>query len=257
MELIRGPLRKDFPLLDFEEVKVGLIEARDDLLPGMPEALREYARRRLTGKGVEVRLGTAVSRVSEKGVLLGNGSTLSSETVVWTAGVRGAPPGNDRGVPMSKDGRVRVEPTLQVPGHPGIYAVGDMAYLEQEGKPLPMMAPVAIQMGKAAAKNIARQAAGLDPLPFRYRDSGSMVILGRNAAVAQLRDSGYTGFFAWVLWLAVHIYQLIGFRNRLVVMINWAWDYLFYERAVRIILPGPRPGVQARSDEGHVRDQRL
>jgi len=255
VELIRGPLRKDFPSLDFGEVRVVAIEARDGLLPGMPEALRDYARRTLVRKGVEVRLGTTVSRVTGGGTRLKDGTFIPSETIVWTAGVRGESPGEGWGVPVPADGRVRVAPTLQIPGHPEVYAVGDLAYLEQGGKPLPMMAPVAIQMGKAAAENIARQVAGLAPLPFRYRDPGIMVILGRNAAVAHLRGRGYTGFFAWVLWLAVHIYQLIGFRNRLVVMINWAWDYLFFERAVRIILPGPRPGAEVRADEAPARDR--
>lgn len=255
VELIRGPLRRDFPSLDFREVRVVVIEARDGLLPGMPEPLREYARRKLVRKGVEVRLGTVVCRVTERGVHLADGVFLPSETVVWTAGVRGESPGDGWGVPAPADGRVRVAPTLQVPGHPGIYAAGDVAYLEQDGKPLPMMAPVAIQMGKAAAENIARQIAGLPPLPFRYRDPGSMVILGRNAAVAHLRGRGHTGFFAWILWLAVHIYQLIGFRNRLVVMINWAWDYLFYERAVRIILPRPHAGAEARAREARIRER--
>ena len=256
VELIRGPLRKDFPSLDFREVKVLVIEARDGLLPGMPEALRDYARRKLVRKGVEVRLGATVSRVTGEGVLLEDGSFIPTETIVWTAGVRGESPGEGWGVPVPGDGRVRVAPTLQVPGHPGVYAVGDLAYLEQDGKPLPMMAPVAVQMGRAAAENIARQVAGLAPLPFRYRDPGTMVILGRNAAVAHLRGRGYTGFFAWVLWLAVHIFQLIGFRNRLVVMINWAWDYFFYERAVRIILPGPRPEAEVRAGEAPARDRK-
>jgi NADH dehydrogenase len=256
VELIRGPLRKDFPSLDFREVKVLVIEARDGLLPGLPGALRAYARKRMVQKGVEVRLGTTVSGVTGGGVLLEDGSFLPTETIVWTTGVRGESPDEGWGVPVPADGRVRVAPTLQVPGHPEVYAVGDLAYLEQDGKPLPMMAPVAIQMGKAAAENIARQVAGLAPLPFRYRDPGTMVILGRNAAVAHLRGRGYTGFFAWVLWLAVHIYQLIGFRNRLVVMINWAWDYFFYERAVRIILPGPRPEAEVRADEAPAPDRR-
>lgn len=241
-ELIQGPLRKDFPSLDFREANVLVIEAKDGLLPGMPEPLRRYAMKRLTRKGIDVRTGTAVRRVGRDGVYLEDGAFIPSETTVWTAGVRGEPLGGKWSVPLSPDRRVKVTPSLELPGYPGIYAVGDLAYFEQDGETLPMMAPVAIRMGAAAAGNIVRRIAGDAPLPFRYRDPGSMVILGRNAAVAHHRGRNYTGFPAWLVWLAVHIYQLIGFRNRLFVMINWAWDYFFFERAVRIILPGSRPG---------------
>lgn len=248
-ELIRGPLRKDFPSLDFREVKVLVLESRAGLLFGMPEPLCAYAFRRLARKGVEVRLRATVSRVTGKGVHLKDGGFVPSETVVWTAGVRGEACAAGWGVPVSGDGRVRVTPTLEVPGHPGVYVIGDQAFVEQDGKPLPMMAPVAVQTGAAAARNIVRQVAGRRPVPFRYRDSGSMVILGRNAAVAHVHGRSFTGFPAWIVWLAVHIYQLIGFRNRLVVMINWAWDYLFFERAVRIILPGPVAAAGDRAGE--------
>ena len=248
-ELIRGPLRKDFPSLDFREVKVLLVEAKEGLLFGMTEALRRYALERLSRKGVDVRLGASVRRVAKDGIHLEDGAFIPSETTVWTAGVCGESFEGIRSVPLSPDRRVKVTPTLELPGCPGIYAVGDLAYFEEAGRALPMMAPVAIQMGAAAARNIARQVAGQAPLPFRYRDPGSMVILGRNAAVAHLRGRDYTGFPAWIVWLAVHIFQLIGFRNRLVVMINWAWDYFLYERAVRIILPESRPGEGIPADE--------
>ena len=252
-ELIHGPLRKDFPSLDFREARVLVIEAKDGLLSGMPETLRRYALKRLTRKGIDVRLGTTVRLVAENGVHLEDGTFIPSETTVWTAGVRGESFEGIRSVPLSPDRRVKVTPTLELPGYPGIYAVGDLAYFEEAGKALPMMAPVAIQMGTAAAGSIVRQIAGKAPLPFRYRDPGSMVILGRNAAVAHLRGRRYTGFPAWIVWLSVHIYQLIGFRNRLVVMINWAWDYFFFERAVRIILPESRPGEGVPADEASPR----
>lgn len=248
-ELIRGPLRKDFPSLDFREARVIVLESRDLLLFGMPEPLCAYALRRLAQKGVEVRLRTTVGRVGGRGVHLTDGGFVPSETVVWTAGVRGESCAAGWGIPVSADGRVPVTPTLEVPGHPGVYVIGDHARFEQDGKPLPMMAPVAVQMGAAAARNIERQVAGRAPVPFRYRDSGSMVILGRNAAVAHVRGRSFTGFPAWVAWLAVHIYKLIGFRNRLVVMIDWAWDYFFFERAVRIILPGHEASAAERAGE--------
>jgi len=130
---------------------------------------------------------------------------------------------------------VRVTPALEVPEHPNIYVIGDAAYLEVNGAPLPMMAPVAIQMAETAAANIRRRIAGATPVAFVYRDPGSLATIGRNAAVAYIRGIGFTGFPAWVVWLVVHIIQLIGFRNKLFVLLNWAWDYFFYERAARLI----------------------
>ncbi|GIV68351.1 NAD(P)/FAD-dependent oxidoreductase [Caldilinea sp.] len=121
--------------------------------------------------------------------------------------------------------------------HPEVYVIGDLAYVEQDGSPLPMVAPVAIQQGRFAAQNVLRQLWGQQPLPFRYHDQGAMVTIGRNAAVVQLRNLEFTGFPAWVLWLSVHLFNLVGFRNRLLVMLNWAWDYFFFERTVRLILP--------------------
>jgi NADH dehydrogenase len=135
------------------------------------------------------------------------------------------------------DGRVPVDSTLCVPGHPEVYVVGDSAYLEQAGAPLPMLAPVATQQGEAAAENILLQAAGFPARPFRYHDKGTMAAIGRNAAVAVVAGHAFMGFAAWLLWLIIHITSLIGFRNRLLVLTNWAWDYLFFERGVRLIAP--------------------
>ncbi len=242
-ELIRGPLAKDFPGLDLGEVHVALLEARESLPPGWPERLRTYTEGRLRRMGVEVRVRAAVSEVTPHAVHLKDGTVIPTETVIWTAGVRGDPSAHAWGLPTARDGRVTVLPTLQVPGRPEVYVVGDLAYCEQDGGPLPMLAPVAMQQGAAAARNIERQAAGVDPLPFRYRDPGTMLTIGRNAAVACLGRRCFSGFPAWVVWLSVHIFKLIGFRNRLLVLINWAWDYFFYERAVRLILPLPaNPG---------------
>lgn len=236
-ELIRGPLAKDYPSLDFQEVRVLLLEARDRLLPNMPERLQAYALKRLRRMGVEVRLRAMVSRVTPEAVHLQGGTVIPAETTVWTAGVRGDPQAANWGLPTARGGRVAVLPTLQVPGHPEVYVIGDLAYLEEDGRPLPMVAPVAIQQGVAAARNILRQANGEAPLSFRYRDLGTMATIGRNAAAVQLGRWTFTGFPAWVLWLGVHLLRLIGFRNRLLVLINWAWDYFLFERAVRLVLP--------------------
>ena len=225
-ELIRGPLVKDFPMLDFRQVRLVLLEAVEGLLPGLPERLRAYTQARLGRMGVEVRLQAVVSEVTPQAVHLKDGTVIPTETVVWTAGVCGDPLARAWGLPTARGGRVPVLPTLQVNGHPQVYVIGDLAYLEEAGRPLPMIAPVAIQQGMHAARNIIRQVRGSEPLPFHYRDPGTMVTIGRNAAVACLGRRCLTGFAAWVVWLSVHLFKLIGFRNRLLVLINWAWDYL-------------------------------
>jgi len=236
-ELIRGPLVKDYPGLDFRLVRLVLLEARDSLLGGLPHRLRDYSRQRLGRMGVEVHLGAAARRITPVAVELADGSQIPTETVAWTAGVKGSPGVDAWGLPVARNGLVPVLPSLQAPGHPEVYVIGDLAFAPQDGQPLSMIAPVAIQQGVAAAQNIGRQIDGLAALPFQYRDPGTVATIGRNAAVAQVWGRSFTGFPAWVLWLSIHIYKLIGFRNRLVVLINWAWDYLFYEKAVRLILP--------------------
>jgi NADH dehydrogenase len=245
-ELIRGPLAKDFPGLDFREVRVILLEAVDGLLPGQPERLRAYALARLSRMGVEVHLRATVSRITREAVLLKDGSSVPGETVVWTAGVRGDPLAQAWGLPVGRGGRVAVLPTLQLSGHPEVYVIGDLAYIEEDGRSLPMLAPVAMQQAVAAVRNIGRQIAGQAPEPFHYRDPGTMVVIGRNAGAVHVRGRSFTGFIAWVLWLGVHLVKLIGFRNRILVLVNWAWDYLFYERAVRLILPRERRKEQER-----------
>ena len=236
-ELIRGPLVKDFPSVDLAEVRVVLVEAEDGLLAGLPDRLRAYAFARLSRMGVEVRLQARVSQITQDAVHLKDGATIPAETVVWTAGVRGDSLAEAWGLPMARGGRVAVQPTLQLTDHPEVYVIGDLAHVEEAGRPLPMLAPVAMQQGEAAARNIGRQIAGQAPWPFRYRDQGTMAVIGRNAGAVHWRGRAFTGFLAWILWLGVHLFKLIGFRNRLLVLINWAWNYLFYEHAVRLILP--------------------
>lgn len=240
-ELVRGAFLRDYPRLRAQELRIVLLEAADGLLPGFPDRLRSYARTRLQRMGVEVRLGAAVSRVTEAAVDVHGGTPLATETAVWTAGVRGAPAAQTWGLPLTHNGRIRVLPTLQAADYPTVYVVGDAAHVEASGRPLPMTAPVAIQQGAWAGRNIVRQMLRRSPLPFRYRDRGTMVTIGRNAAVADVWGRAFTGFPAWVLWLSVHLANLIGFRNRLFVLINWAWDYFFYDRAVRLILPLGEP----------------
>jgi NADH dehydrogenase len=239
-ELVRGPLAKDYRSIDFKEVRVVLLEARDAVLGMLPPRLSEYARERLRSMGVDVRLGAAVSRINDDGVELRDGSVIPTETAIWSSGVSGDPALSSWGLPQAAGGRITVLPSLQAAGHPEVYIVGDLALAQEEGKPVPQVAPAATQQGKSAARNIVRQIAGKEPLTFRYRDPGTMVTIGRNAAVAHMFGRSFTGFPAWLLWLFVHIAYLIGFRNRLFVLIDWAMDYFFYERAVRLILASCR-----------------
>ena len=236
-ELIGGMLVNDYPLIDPREIRVVLLEAFDCLLAGLPRKLQDYALRRLEKMGVEVFLGTAVSRVTPRAVFCGDGARIATETVVWTAGVRGESLRKGWGLPLSPGGRLPVEPTLQVLGHPEIYVIGDLAYLEEGRRPLAMMAPVATQQGTAAAQNILRKIHGAPENPFRYHNLGNMVTIGRNKAVASLLGRSFTGWTAWLIWLGVHLFNLIGFRNRLLVLINWSWDYFCFDRTVKLILP--------------------
>ena len=247
-ELIHGPLVKDYRTIDFSAVRIILLEAADGLVAGMPQPVRVYTREKLTKMGVEVRLKTKVSKVEPDAVVLSDAENIATGTVVWTAGVRGEPLAELSGLPLSGDGRVAVEETLQVPGHPEIYGVGDLAFIREEKRILPMVAQVAIQSGIAAAKNILRQIAGEKAGPFFYSDRGAMITIGRNSAGVAIGNKTYTGFLAWLLWLVIHLFNLIGFRNRMMVLINWAWDYLLYERAVRFVFPSRiNPSLPASS----------
>ena len=235
-ELIRLVLVKDYPRLNVKDVRVLLLEATDRLLGPMPARLREAAAETLwRKKHVEVRFGATVADYDGARVSLKSGEVIPARTLIWAAGVQAVSLTARLGLPTVRQGRVAVTPTLAVAEHPDIYVIGDAAYLEVDGAPLPMMAPVAIQMARTAAANIRRRLAGQPPAPFDYRDPGSLATIGRNAAVAYIRGIAFTGFPAWVVWLVVHIIQLIGFRNKLFVLLNWAWDYFFYERAARLI----------------------
>jgi len=236
-ELIRLVLVKDYPRLNIKDVRILLLEATQTLLPALPERLREAAGKTLWRKYVEVRFGATVADYDGRQARLKSGEIIPAQTLIWAAGVRAAPLNSALGVlpPGGRQGRIPVEPTLQLAGHPEVFIIGDAAYREQGGEPLPMVAPVAIQMGESVARNIARQLRGQPLEPFRYHDQGTLATIGRNAAVAHVFGLQLSGFPAWVIWLVVHIIQLIGFRNKLFVLLNWAWDYFFYERAARLI----------------------
>jgi NADH dehydrogenase len=242
-ELVRRPLARDYPSIDASQVRILLLEATDHLLTGLPRKLQKYSLKRLRHLGVDVQLNSPVAEVNAQHVVLKDGQSIPTETVVWTGGVGGLglPQGWD--FPSRANGQVDVLPTLQVPNHPEIYVIGDLAHVEQAGEPLLLVATVATQEGIWAARNIVRQAAGRPAQPFHYHDLGIMAVTGRNAAAARIWRFTLTGFPAWVIWLTVHIYRLIGFRNKLLVLINWAWDYVFFDRVVRLIFPLPGRGL--------------
>src|SRR5438874_2223801 len=234
-ELIRLVLVKDYPRLNIKDVRILLLEATDRLLASMPERLREAAGKTLWRKWIDVRFGATVADFDGEQIRLKSGEIIPARTVIWAAGVRAAGLSARVGLPTARQGRIAVDPTLQVPGHPEVYVIGDAAYREQNDDPLPMVAPVAIQMAETVARNIVRTLRNKPLQAFRYRDQGTLATIGRNAAVAHVFGLQLSGFPAWVMWLVVHIIQLIGFRNKLFVLLNWAWDYFFYERAARLI----------------------
>jgi NADH dehydrogenase len=235
-ELIRLVLTKDYPTMNLGDVRVMLLEAGDHLMGNYPEALRQATVDLLLRKHVEVHFHMDVRDYDGETVHLNGNTRLPARTLIWTAGVKAAELTERLDVPRAASGRVRVEPTLQLPGHPEVYVIGDSAYLENEqGQPLPLLATVAVQQAEAAARNLKRALDGRPPEPFRYKDPGLLATIGRNAAVARIAGLSFSGFIAWAIWVVLHIYRLIGFRNRLVVLINWAWDYFFYESQVRLI----------------------
>lgn len=227
-------LARDFSHIDPTSARVVLIEGSPRVLPHYVEELSESAKKQLEALRVEVRVGAMVTKIDADGVEIGD-ERIAAKTVLWAAGVAASPLGKALGAPLDRAGRVLVEPDLTIPGHPDVYVIGDLAHLEQDGKPVPGVAPAAAQMGQRAARNIARAVRGEATEPFRYVDKGSLATIGRNAAVAQIGSRKVSGFLAWFLWMSVHIFFLIGFRNRLLVMLQWAWSYISYDRGARLI----------------------
>jgi NADH:ubiquinone reductase (H+-translocating) len=181
-------------------------------------------------------LSTPMSDYNGQVVTLVDGRQIPARTLIWTAGVKAAEMLDSLGVEQAGAGRVRVEPTLQLPQRPDVFIVGDAAFLTDEnGQPLPMLSTVAIQEGKSVAQNIKQILSGQQPQPFHYKDPGLLATIGRNAAVARIWGISFSGFIAWVIWVFLHIIRLVGFRNRILVFVNWAWDYIFYENQVRLI----------------------
>jgi NADH:ubiquinone reductase (H+-translocating) len=233
-EIARQSLRQDFRRIHPESARIMLLEGGPSVLPPFAEPLRDAARRSLERLGVEVRTGSAVTGVDADGVTLG-AERISAGTLLWAAGVAASPIARSLGVPLDRAGRVTPEPTLALAAHPNIFIVGDLCVFVQDGKPLPGVAQVAMQQGTRAARNVLRAIAGQPLEPFRYKDYGIMATIGRGAAVGDVFGLKISGFFAWLFWIFLHIFWLIGFRNRFVVMTEWAWAYFSLQRRVRLI----------------------
>ncbi len=239
-EIARHTLRGEFRRFDPRNARIVLVEGADHVLPSYPADLSEKARLQLERLGVTVWLGRRVTGVDEHGVQLGD-DRIAARTLVWAAGVAASPIGASLGVPLDRAGRVIVQPDLSIAGHPEVQVIGDLALIPSHQPPVPGIAPAAKQMGRRAAKNILRRIRGEEVKQFRYRDVGLLATIGRNAAVAQLGRFRLWGYPAWVLWLVAHIFFLIGFRNRLIVLIEWAWAYWTLQRYARIVAgPGRR-----------------
>jgi NADH dehydrogenase len=251
MELYSHVLEKDFPTLPVRHARVVLVEMADRLLTPFTAKSSARALRTLERRGVEVRLGVGVQRLEATRVHLSDGSVIAAHTTVWAAGVRANPLAEALGVPLTRGGRVVVESDLSVPGHPNVYVIGDLAASpDVDGAPLPQVAQPAIQGGKHVAKQIVHRLHGEPTTPFRYRDKGQMATIGRLDAVTELANGWrFGGPLGWVSWLGLHLVYLMGFRNRVNVFINWAWNYLTYDRGSRLLPESRRKQLLAATDQ--------
>jgi NADH:ubiquinone reductase (H+-translocating) len=255
-EIGRHTLRGEFRHIDSRQARVVLLEGSERVLPPYPPDLSEKARAQLVRLGVDVRTGCRVSAIDADGVSFAGPDgeeRLPSKTVIWSAGVAASPLGRalaaSGGAQLDRSGRVQVEPDLSLAAHPEVFVIGDLATIQSDGKPVPGVSPAAKQMGRTAARNILRRLKQQPGLPFRYRDFGSLATIGRKAAVAMVGRLKFSGYPAWLFWLFVHLYFLIGFRNRLMVMTDWAWAYITFERNARIITDVDDPAAQPKPDQ--------
>ena len=247
-EIARQALARDFQHIDPREARILLFEGLEKVLPPYPDRLSSEARRSLERLGVEVRTGARVTEVNAHGLRVGD-EWIPARTIIWAAGVAASPIARWLGAPLDRAGRVLVTPFLTVPGHDEIFVVGDLAHVEQEGQLVPGVAPAAMQMGKHAARNVLEQIRGVPMMPFDFWDRGTFAVIGRGAAVGvAFRRFQMSGVLAWFAWLFIHLFFLIGFRNRLVVLVNWAYSYVSFRRAVRLITGDAPPLVSTVSE---------
>jgi NADH dehydrogenase len=245
-EIARHTLKGEFRRIDPARARVQLIEAGPRVLASFPPELSERAAAQLRGLGVELLTGSPVQAIDVEGYVRGD-ARVAAKTVLWAAGVAASPLGRLLGAPLDRAGRVQVAPDLTVPGHPEVFVAGDLAALMQaDGKPVPGVAPAAKQMGAFVARVILDRLAGRAASPpFAYQDYGNLATIGRMAAVVDLRGFKFSGLLAWWFWLAAHVFFLIGFRNRLIVLTNWAWAYWTYQRHARVVFGGATPAAAA------------
>jgi NADH dehydrogenase len=240
-EVAQHALARDFRHINPAQARVILLEGSDRVLPPYTPLLSEKARKQLVRLGVDVRTGQKVTAIDAEGVAVGS-ERITTRTVLWAAGVAGSGFGRALGVPLDRAGRVPVSPDLSIAGHPEVFVVGDLAALVQEGAPVPAVAPAAMQEARHAGRNVLRAIRGEPTLPFRYKDKGSLATIGRSAAVADLGTLKLSGPLAWLAWLLLHLLFLIGFRNRLSVLFQWAWSFITYDRGARLITGPLRRG---------------
>ena len=234
-ELAHKALAPDFRHIDTTATRILLIEAAPRILAAFPEPLARKTQKRLAHMGVEVRTNAPVSAIDDQGVVAGD-ERIAAHTIIWTAGVSASPAGTWLGAEVDRAGRVKVNEGLSIPGRPNVFVLGDTASITQDGKPLPGVAPVAMQAGRYVAALITHRVRGeAMNKPFHYRTKGNLATVGRSYAIVDLGKLRLTGFIAWVMWLVVHIYYLIGFRNRLITLFQWAWTYFTYARDARLI----------------------
>ncbi len=235
VEMLRGHLRRDYPTL-LQEVRLILVQSGDRLLAELPKKLGAYTHKRLHQLGVEVYLLSKVTRVTLESVHLQNDEVIPTATVIWTAGLEANYPTTSEELSLANKGKLLVHPTLQLLEQPNVYAIGDLAYLEKNGKPLTGVAPEALQQGVAVARNIQRQFRGKSPKPFSYFNKGRLAIIGCYSGVGKIGAFAFTGCLAWLMWLGVHLVYLPGYRSRLLVLLTWLHTYLSRDRSVRLIL---------------------
>ena len=248
-EVSRQTLAKDFRHINTASARVILVEASPRVLGAYTEDLSEAARAQLERLGVAVWTGVQVTGIDADGVCIGS-ERVRAHTVLWAAGVAASPLARTLGVPLDRAGRVLVEPDLTVPGRGDVYVIGDLAHIEENGALVPGVAPAAMQQGRHAARNILRTLEGRPRQPFHYVDKGMLATIGRGAAVARIGPFKTSGYFAWLLWLFVHILFLIGFRSRILVMLQWAWSYVTFDRGARLITePLKEPLVGREPDD--------
>lgn len=235
-ELANYSIGRDFRAIDTSCANVIIVEAGPTILAAFPPDLQEQAEASLVRLGVKVRKGTPVTGIDAQGVTLAGGDRIEASTVLWAAGVAASPLGRSLGVPVDRVGRVMVNPDLTIPGCPEVYVIGDLAHFEQEGRLLPGVAQVALQQGEHAVENILRRFGNQPLREFRYSDLGNLATIGRNSAIADFGGRWkFSGVLAWWLWLFIHVLKLTGFRNRLAVLIQWAWAYVTHQRGIRLI----------------------